>query len=131
MRVSITIIIQIQTIIKMNQKIKDAAVAVFENYPNAKEVFITGDNQAFLKEDRARLHDKDFTAVKRSDVIEDKKEAAAADKPVKKSAEELIAFAATAETIEELDAIVAAGEKRATVLAAFAARTLELTPNQD
>ncbi len=114
----------------MNQKIKDAAIAVFENYPNAKEVFITTDTQAFLKEDRARLHDKDFTAVKRSDVIEEKKEADA-DKPVKKSAEELIAFAATAETIEELQAIIAAGEKRATVKAAFAARIEELTPNQD
>jgi hypothetical protein len=114
----------------MNQKMKDAAIAVFENYPNAKEVFITTDTQAFLKEDRARLHDKDFTTVKRADVIEEKKEAAA-DKPVKKSAEELIAFAATAETIEELDAILAAGEKRATVVSAFVARKLELTPNQD
>jgi hypothetical protein len=114
----------------MNPEIKKAAIAVFENYPNAKELFITPDEQAFLKEDRARMHNKDYQTVKRSDVIEAPKEdkAPAAGK---KSAEELIAFAAIAETIKELDAILDAGEKRATVVAAFAARKLQLTPNQD
>lgn len=114
----------------MNQEIKTAAIAVFEQYPTAKEVFITPDEQAFLKEDRARMHNKDFVTVKRSEVIEEKKEDKA-PKEGKKSAEELITFAATAETIEELDAILAAGEKRATVVAAFAARKLELTSNQE
>jgi hypothetical protein len=114
----------------MNQKIKDEAIAVFEQYPLAKVVYVTPDVQAFLKEDRARIHNKDFVTVKRSDVIEEKKE----DKSLKdgkKSAEELIAFAATAETIAELDAILDAGEKRATVVAAFNARKEELTPKQD
>lgn len=110
----------------MNQEIKNEAIAVFEQYPLAKVVFITADAQAFLKEDRARIHNKDFVTVKRSDVIEAKEA-----KEGKKSAEELIAFAATTATIEELDAILASGEKRATVVAAFAARKLELTPNQD
>jgi hypothetical protein len=111
----------------MNQEIKTAAIAVFEQYPLAKVVFITPDAQAFLKEDRARIHNKDFVTVKRSEVIEEKKE----DTGDKKTAAELIAFAATAETIEELDAILAAGEKRATVIAAFAAKKVELTPNQE
>jgi hypothetical protein len=42
---------------------------VFE-HPTAKELFITPDEQAFLKEDRARMHNKDYQTVKRSDVIE-------------------------------------------------------------
>jgi len=123
----------------MNQEIKDEAIAVFEQYPLAKEVFITPDLQAFLREDRARIHNKDFVTVKRSDVIEEKKEDKGDKAPkddknskvVKKSAEELIAFATTAETIAELDAILDAGEKRATVVAAFVARKEELTPNKD
>jgi hypothetical protein len=117
----------------MNNEIKLAAIAVFENYPNAKEVFITPDEQAFLKEDRARMHNKDFTKVKRSEVMQEEKEteAAAAGKPVKKLAEELIAFVATCELIEELDAILESGEKRATVVAAIAARKVELTHKED
>jgi hydroxymethylpyrimidine pyrophosphatase-like HAD family hydrolase len=120
----------------MNQEIKNEAIAVFTQYPLAKVVFITPDAQAFLKEDRARIHNKDFVTVKRSEVIEEVIEEKdgkgdKAPKEAKKSAEELIAFAATAETIEELDAILAAGEKRATVVAAFTARKLELTPNQE
>lgn len=120
----------------MNQEIKNEAIAVFTQYPLAKEAFITPDLQAFLKEDRARMHNKDFVKVKRSEVIEEPTEdqPAKGDKAPKQprpSAEELIAFAATAETTEELDAILAAGEKRATVVAAFAARKLELTPNQE
>lgn len=114
----------------MNQEIKNEAIAVFTQYPLAKVVFITPDVQAFLKEDRARIHNKDYQTVKRSDVIEEKP-AATADKPVKKTAEELIAFAATAETIEELDAILEAGEKRVTVVAAIEARKLELTTKQE
>lgn len=116
----------------MNQEIKDEAIAVFEQYPLAKEVFITPDIQAFLKEDRARIHNKDFVTVKRTDVIEEKKEPKEDKAPtaVKKSAEELIAFATTA-TVEELDAILETGEKRATVVAAFSARKLELTPKQE
>ena len=117
----------------MNQEIKTAAIAVFELYPNAKVVFITPDGQAFLKEDRARLHNKDYVTVKRSEVIDEPKDSKEdkAPKEGKKSAEELIAFAATAETIAELDTILTAGEKRATVVAAFAARKLELTSNQE
>lgn len=111
----------------MNQEIKNEAIAVFTQYPLAKVVFITPDAQAFLKEDRARIHNKDFVMVKRSDVIEEKKEVTGDKKP----AAELIAYASTAETIEELDAILAAGEKRATVVVAFEARKLELTPNQE
>jgi hypothetical protein len=117
----------------MNQEIKKSAQEVFENYPNAKEVFVTPDAQAFLREDRARLHDKDFVTVKRSEVMEDEKadEGDKAGKPAKKTAEELIAFATTCESIEELDAILASGEKRTTVTAAITARKTELTPNQD
>jgi hypothetical protein len=109
----------------MNQEIKNEAIAVFEQYPLANVVFITPDCQAFLKEDRARIHNKDFETVKRSDVIVGKKEAAD-----KKTAAELIDFIPTVETLEEL-ATLETGEKRATVLAAIAARKLELTPKQD
>jgi hypothetical protein len=117
----------------MNEKIKAGAIAVFERYPLAKKVFITTDEQAFLSEDRARLHDKDFTTVKRSEVIEEEKgdDTKKGDVKVKKSAEELISFAATAETIAELDEILEAGEKRATVVAAFNARKEALTSKQD
>lgn len=117
----------------MKQEILDEAIAVFTQYPLAKEVFITPDLQGFLKEDRARMHDKDYVKVKRSDVNLGEKEATKSkdSKTEKKSAEELIAYAATAATIEELDAILAAGEKRATVVAAFTARKSELTSNQE
>ena len=116
----------------MKQEIIDEAIAVFTQYPLAKEVFITPDLQGFLKEDRARMHDKDYVKVKRSDVMGEIATPKSKDsKPEKKSAEELIAYAATAETIEELDAILAAGEKRATVVAAFTARKSELTSNQE
>lgn len=57
----------------MNKEIKTEAIAVFEKYTLAKEVFITPDGQAFLKEDRARMHNKDYETVKRSDVIEETK----------------------------------------------------------
>lgn len=110
----------------MNQEIKNEAIAVFEQYPSAKVVFITPDAQAFLKEDRARIHNKDFVTVKRSDVIEEKKEVSV----VKRTAAELIEFIPTIETLEELGALEV-GEKRATVLAAITARKLELTPNQE
>jgi hypothetical protein len=117
----------------MNQNIKDAAIDVFERFPLAKEVFVTTDEQAFLKEDRARMHDKDFVKVKRSEVMSEEKENEPTKdgKPAKKSAEELIAFAATCELTEELDAILESGEKRATVVAAIAARKEVLTPKQD
>jgi hypothetical protein len=116
----------------MKQEIIDEAIAVFTQYPLAKEVFITPDLQGFLKEDRARMHDKDYVKVKRSDVMGEIATPKSKDsKPEKKSAEELIAYAATAATIEELDAILAAGEKRATVVAAFTARKSELTSNQE
>ena len=116
----------------MKQEIVDEAIAVFTQYPLAKEVFITPDLQGFLKEDRARMHDKDYVKVKRSDVMGEIATPKSKDsKPEKKSAEELIAYAATAATIEELDAILAAGEKRATVVAAFTARKSELTSNQE
>lgn len=110
----------------MNPEIKKAAIAVFEQYPTAKELFITPDEQAFLKEDRARMHNKDYQTVKRSDVIEAPKESSA----VKKTAAELIEFIPTVETLEELAALET-GEKRATVLAAIATRKEELTSNQD
>lgn len=110
----------------MNQEIKTAAIAVFEQYPLAKVVFITPDGQAFLKEDRARMHNKDFVTVKRSEVIEAKKEVPA----VKKTAAELIEFIPTIETLEELAALEV-GEERVTVKAAIATRKLELTPNQE
>lgn len=113
----------------MNQKIKNEAIAVFENYPNAKEVFVTPDGQAFLKEDRARLHNVDFETVKRSDVMPE--ETTEDTATVKTTAADLIAAMPTVETIEELDAFEK-GEKRATVLAAIAARRAELTiPKED
>lgn len=104
----------------MNQDTKKAALEVFERYPNAKEVYITPDNQAFLGEDRARLHNKEFTTVKRSEVVETKEPA-----PAKKSAEELIAFIPSCETIEELEALEK-DETRKTVLAAIKTRKEEL-----
>jgi hypothetical protein len=110
----------------MNPEIKKAAIAVFEQYPTAKELFITPDEQAFLKEDRARMHNKDYEKVKRSDVIDAPKEGST----VKKNAAELIEFIPTVETLEELEALET-GEKRPTVLAAIATRKEELTPNQD
>jgi hypothetical protein len=107
----------------MNKEIKAAAVEVFERYPLAKKVFITSDNQAFLKEDRARLHDKDYTTVDRADVIEDD---SAAPKVERKNAKELIETIGTCVTVEELDAI-AEGEDRKTVLEAITARKAALT----
>lgn len=111
----------------MNQEIKNEAIAVFEQYPLAKVVFITPDAQVFLKEDRARMHNKDFVTVKRSEVIEAKE--SKESKESKRTAAEIIEFIPTAETLDELDALEK-GEKRATVLAAIAARKLELTTNQ-
>lgn len=113
----------------MNKEIKAEAIAVFEKYPLAKEVFITPDGQAFLKEDRARMHSKDYETVKRSEVIEEKTENTEAT--VKKTAPELIEFIPTLETIEELEALEK-GEKRTTVLAAIATRKAQLeNPKQD
>jgi hypothetical protein len=108
----------------MNQEIKAAALEVFNLYPKAKVVFVTPDAQAFLQEDKARLHDKDFEMVKRSDVVEAKEPTAD-----KKSAEQLIAEMPSVATIEELD-VIAKGEKRKTVLEAIAAQRTVLTQNQ-
>jgi hypothetical protein len=105
----------------MNKEIKEAAVAVFEAYPNAKQVFITPDGQAFLAEDRAKLHNKEVTTVKRSEVMEAKLPAAE-----KKTADQLIADMPSVATIAELD-VLAKGEKRKTVLDAIEARRKELT----
>jgi hypothetical protein len=122
----------------MNNEIKNAAIAVFENYLNAKEVFVTPDEQAFLKEDRARMHNKDYQKVKRSDVMEAEKAdkskkgqpaqkagSAPAEKSAVKTKEELIAAIALVATIEELDA-VEKGEKRGSVLDAIKLRRDEL-----
>lgn len=113
----------------MNQEIKNEAIAVFKNYPNAKEVFVTADGQAFLKKDRAILHNVDFETVKRS-VVMPAETTEDTDAPVKKTAAELIEFIQNVETIEELDALEK-GEKRATVLAAITARKEALTTKQD
>lgn len=110
----------------MNQEIKNQAKVVFEKYSSAKQVFVTPDGQIFLKEDRARLHNKDYETIKRSEVIEAKKE----DTEVVKKAAELIEFIATIETLEELEALET-GEKRTTVLSAIAVRKEQLTPKQD
>lgn len=105
---------------------KAAAIEVFEKYPDAKECFITPDNQAFLSENRARIHDKDFVTAKRSDVMDAEP---TAPKGEKKSAEELIATAKECQTVEELDAL-GKDETRKTVLAAIAERRAELTKQQ-
>lgn len=109
----------------MNQEIKNEAIAVFKAYPLAKKVFVTADGQAFLKEDRARLHNKDFVTVNRADVIEAETEVKG-DASAKKTAAELIEFIPTVETLEELEAL-AKGETRVTVLAAIEAQRTELT----
>ena len=111
---------------KMNQEIKNEAKSVFEKYSSAKQVFVTPDGQIFLKEDRARLHNKDYETVKRSEVIEAKKE----EKATKKTAAELIEFIPTVETLEGLE-VLEKDEKRPTVLAAIAERKEVLTPKQD
>lgn len=111
----------------MKKEIIEAAVAVFEAYPNAKQVFITPDGLAFLAEDRAMLHNKEFITVKRGEVMEVKEvKTPAADK---KSAEQLIADMPSVATIEELD-VIAKGEKRKTVLDAVAAQTAVLNQKQ-
>ena len=107
----------------MNKEVKAAALEVFEAYPTADVVHVTTDKQAFLAEDRARMHDKHYTTVKRADVIEEKSDATA---PVKKSAEELIKTASECATVEELDALLE-GETRKTVVAAIEERRKELT----
>ena len=109
----------------MNKEIKEAAIAIFEAYPTAKQVFITPDCQVFLAEDRAKLHNKEVTTVKRSEVMEVKLPAAE-----KKTADQLIADMPLVATIEELDAL-AKGEKRKTVLSAIEARRTELTQTKE
>lgn len=134
----------------MTEAIKKLAIIIFTQFVNAKECFITPDEQAFLVEDRARMHSKDYVTVKRSDVevpTEEKTAAKTAAKPAvekptakpaakpaaatpaKKTAEELIADMPKVETLEALEAL-AKGEKRATVKAAIEARRTELTPNE-
>lgn len=116
----------------MNEEIKAEAIEVFERFPLAKEVFVTEDVQAFLKEDRAKLHGKDYVKVLRTEVIPMEQEVTQDDetkdkaKPGKKSAEELIALVPSIETIAELEELEKA-EKRATVLAAIKVRKEELT----
>lgn len=106
----------------MNENIKNEAISIFERYPSAKEVFVTPDLQAFLQKDRAILHDKDVTTVKRSQVMTEKK----ADETPKMTAPELVVFIATVDSLEDLDALTK-GEKRATVTAALASRKEEIT----
>lgn len=107
----------------MNKETKAAAVDVFERYPHAKTVFVTPDNQAFVNENSARIHDKDYMTVNRVDVMET---IATSEKGERKSAIELIETIKTCEKVEELDAI-AEGEDRKTVLAAIAEKRAELT----
>ncbi|MEO6176945.1 MAG: hypothetical protein ABIP27_17460 [Flavobacterium circumlabens] len=116
----------------MNEEIKAEAIEVFGRFPLAKEVFVTDDVQAFLKEDRAKLHGLDYIKVLRTDVMPlenvetQDEETKDKSKPGKKSADELIALVPTIETIAELEDLEK-GEKRATVLAAITARKEELT----
>lgn len=108
----------------MNKEIKEAAIEVFKSYPTAKKVFITPDCQAFLVENRAGLHNKDFVTVKRNEVMET--EAVKLPAGDKKTAEQLVADMPSVETIAELE-VLAKGEKRKTVLEAIEARRTELT----
>ena len=101
----------------MNKDIKAAAKEVFERYPNAKKVFVTPDNQVFLAEDRAKLHNEDVVSVKRNEVIEEVKTDVTDKKGAPKKADELIAEIPTY-TVEQLNALEDSGEKRATVLKA-------------
>ena len=105
----------------MNKEITVAAKEVFERYPNAKQVFVTPDNQVFLAEDRAKLHNEDVVTVKRNEVIEEVKTDATDKKDAPKKAEDLIAEIPTY-TVEQLNAIEDSGEKRATVLKAVKER---------
>jgi hypothetical protein len=45
------------------------------NNTQPQKSYLYPDEQAFLKEDRARMHNKDYQTVKRSDVIEAPKKA--------------------------------------------------------
>lgn len=116
----------------MNENIIAEAKEVLERYPLAKQVFVTNDLQAFLHEDKAKLHGKDYVKVLRTDVISLEKEETQDDetkdktKPGKKSAEELILLMPSIETIAELEELEK-GEKRATVIAAIKVRKEELT----
>ena len=102
----------------MTKDTKEAAIEVFERYPNAKEVFITPDNQVFLAKDRALLHDKDVLTVKRREVIEETDVNTNAKKDAPKKADELIAEI-TDFTLEQISDLEATSEKRATVLKAI------------
>lgn len=127
----------------MNEKIKKAAIAVFNTYPNAKVVFITTDEQAFLHEDRARMHDKDYTTVKRSEVMagkpaEETKDNAGKTAATGKTAQTGKTAATAKPTVEELLKTISEttdvkalealkkGEKRASVNDAIEAKIVEL-----
>jgi hypothetical protein len=121
-------------------KAQIAAKEVFERFPNAKEVFVTPDEQAFLDKNRAAMHNGDFQTVLRSEVISKESKEASAEKTLpaakstpaakttataKQSAEELIEAIKTIATITALD-VVAKGEKRGSVKDAIAVRRAEL-----
>jgi hypothetical protein len=55
----------------MKQGIKLAAIAAFTAFPNAKSVWVSPDEQAFLHESRAKMHNSDSVEVKRIDVMEE------------------------------------------------------------
>ncbi|WP_264521200.1 hypothetical protein [Flavobacterium sp. N1994] len=113
-------------------KAQQSAKEVFERYPNAKEVFVTPDEQAFLDKNRAAMHNSDFETVKRSEVMTD--EPSAEDTAnvflVKKLAADKIAQAEEATTIAQLDAIEK-DETRTTVLNAVAARRAQLASGME
>ena len=108
----------------MTQDQKTAAVEVFTNYPTAKEVFITPDNQAFLKSHRAAMHHKEYATILRSDVMPEEK---SEDNETKLTAKELIEKVATMDSLDELEALLK-DEARSTVIAAIEKRKTELNP---
>lgn len=95
------------------------AQKTFEQYPTAKEIFVTEDGQCFLMKNRAELHagakGKVYTFEKKTE----------AEKPAPKmNAKDTIAAIKAAETLEALAAFSA--DDRKSVVEAYNKRKLKL-----
>ncbi|AOR29545.1 hypothetical protein FORMB_25280 [Formosa sp. Hel1_33_131] len=111
-------------------ELTEQSKAVFKNYPTAKVVFGTTDGQFFLNESHANIH---ATAEGKVFKIENENIPSEGTKNKPANAADLIAVAATLETVEAVDAAKALeleGKNRATVLAAYDARIEELNKTE-
>lgn len=100
-------------------ELKELAQGVFEQFPNAKEVYATSDGNIFLSENRANLH-----AGKDGNVYPFKREEKAAVETQLKAVD-AVAKIQAATSMEELEAFKT--DERKSVKEAFDKKALELT----